>query len=280
MCSHDPSTYTHSRISNALLRECLAEFLGTMVLIMFGDGVVAQTVLSAGGAGSALSIHICWGLAVLFGILVSAGVSGAHLNPAVSIALAAFGKFDWRKLGPYIASQMLGAFTGAALVYSVYIDSLNAYDGGVRTVTGPTATAGIFSTYPQPYMTHLCSFWTEMVGSALLMGGIFAIGDSKNANLPGAAGPFTVAALVASIGMAFGYPTVCASHDGFLLVGVHATVGAIVLLYKEKGDVCICTTASAELQLSTCDHVCKSTLLYHCPYGCKPIIGMWRFRVR
>lgn len=191
-----------------MLRECLAEFLGTMILIMFGDGVVAQTVLSANGAGSALSIHLCWGLAVLFGILMSAGVSGAHLNPAVSLALAAFGRFDWRKLGPYIAAQFLGAFTGAALVYSVYIDLLNAYDGGVRSVTGPTATAGIFSTYPQPYMSHLNSFWTEIVGSALLMGGIFAIGDSKNANLPGAAGPFTVAALVVSIGCAFGYPTV------------------------------------------------------------------------
>lgn len=190
-----------------LARECLAEFYGTMILIIIGDGVVAQTVLSNNGAGSALSIHICWGLAVLFGVLASAGVSGAHLNPAVSLTLSIFGRFEWKKLGPYIAAQMAGAFMGAAMVYGFYIDSFNAYDGGVRSAVGETATAGIFATYPQPYMSIPNALWCELWGTAMLLGGIFAIGDSQNANLPAGFGPFAVAALVMAIGMSMGFPT-------------------------------------------------------------------------
>ena len=81
-----------------LVRELLAEFLGTFVLITFGVGVVAQAVLSANAAGSPLSINIAWGLAVTMGCYVAGGVTGAHLNPAVSLALAAHRRFPWRKV--------------------------------------------------------------------------------------------------------------------------------------------------------------------------------------
>ena len=94
-----------------IVREILAEFLGTFVLIVFGVGVVAQTVLSAGSAGSPLSINIAWGLAVTMGCYVAAGVTGAHLNPAVSLALAVHRRFPWGKVAPYVAAQMAGAFT-------------------------------------------------------------------------------------------------------------------------------------------------------------------------
>ena len=99
-------------------REMLAEFLGTLVLLIFGLGVVAQTVLSRQTAGSMLSINICWGIAVMMGCYVSAGVTGAHLNPAVTIALAVHRRFPWTKVGPYIAAQFAAALVASALVFA------------------------------------------------------------------------------------------------------------------------------------------------------------------
>src|SRR5262245_65788465 len=92
-----------------LLREALAEFLGTFILIVFGVGVVAQVVLSRQTAGSYLSINLAWGLAVTMGCYVSAGVTGAHLNPAVTLALAGHRRFPWKKVAVYAAAQLAGA---------------------------------------------------------------------------------------------------------------------------------------------------------------------------
>src|SRR3954463_16381554 len=123
-------------MSSALRREMLAEFLGTFVLIVFGVGVVAQTVLSKGAAGSTLSINIAWGLAVTMGCYVSAGVTGAHLNPAVTLALAVHRRFPWNKVAPYTLAQMAGAFVASVVVYATYHEALTAFDGGIRQVTG------------------------------------------------------------------------------------------------------------------------------------------------
>src|SRR4249920_3608242 len=114
-------------MSNALSRELLAEFFGTFILIVFGVGVVAQTVLSKQGAGSPLSINIAWGLAVTMGCYVSAGVTGAHLNPAVTLALAVHRRFPANKVGPYVLAQMLGAFVASAVVYLTYHEALTAF---------------------------------------------------------------------------------------------------------------------------------------------------------
>src|SRR5438034_7965453 len=97
-------------------RELLAEFFGTFILIVFGVGVVAQVVLSRQTAGSYLSINLAWGLAVTMGCYVSAGVTGAHLNPAVTLALAVHRRFPWNKLAPYAVSQLAGAFVASAIV--------------------------------------------------------------------------------------------------------------------------------------------------------------------
>src|SRR5205809_5315338 len=104
-------------MSRGLSRELLAEFFGTFILIVFGVGVVAQTVLSKGTAGSTLSINIAWGLAVTMGCYVSAGVTGAHLNPAVTLALAVHRRFPWAKVAPYALAQMAGAFAASVVVY-------------------------------------------------------------------------------------------------------------------------------------------------------------------
>ena len=188
-----------------LNRELLAEFFGTFVLIVFGVGVVAQTVLSGNSAGSPLGINITWGLAVVMGCYVSAGVSGAHLNPAVTLAAAVHRGFPWRKVLPYVVGQTAGAFVAAAVVYLVYREGLTAFDGGVRQVTGPLGTAGIFATYPQPYLTTFPGgFIDQVVGTAILVGVILGITDQRNAPAPAGLAPVIVGLLVVGIGTAFG----------------------------------------------------------------------------
>ena len=96
-------------------REVAAEFLGTFVLIVFGAGVVAQVVLSGGTAGGYLSINLGWGLAVTMGVYAAGGVSGAHINPAVTVALAVHRRFPWKKVLPYCAGQFAGAFVASVV---------------------------------------------------------------------------------------------------------------------------------------------------------------------
>jgi MIP family channel proteins len=184
----------------------LAEFLGTFVLIVFGVGVVAQVVLSKQTAGTFLSINIAWGLAVTMGCYVSAGVTGAHLNPAVTLALAAHRKFPWSKVLPYSFAQLAGAFVASAVVYVTYHEALGAFDGGLRQVAGPQGTAGIWATYPQPFLsTFPGGFIDQVVGTALLVGVIFGISDSRNSPAPAGVAPVIVGLLVLLIGAAFGF---------------------------------------------------------------------------
>src|SRR5436190_12824127 len=184
----------------------LAEFLGTFILIVFGLGVVAQTVLSKGAAGSTLSINIAWGLAVTMGCYVSAGVTGAHLNPAVTVALAVHRRFAWSKVVPYSLAQLAGAFAASAVVFVTYREALYAFDGGLRQVIGPQGTAGIWATYPQPFLsTFPGGFLDQVVGTALLVGVIFGITDSRNSPAPAGLAPVIVGLLVLLIGATFGF---------------------------------------------------------------------------
>ena len=192
-------------MSRETLREVLAECLGTFVLILFGAGVVAQYIVSKQVNGSYLAINLAWGLGVVMGCYVSAGVSGAHLNPAVTLAMGVHRGFPWRKVLPYIAGQFVGAFVAAAVVYLTYREGLTAFDGGVRQVTGPLATAGIFATYPQPYLTTFPGgFIDQVVGTAILVGVILGITDQRNSPAPAGLAPVVVGLLVVGIGMAFG----------------------------------------------------------------------------
>ena len=177
-------------------REAAAEFLGTFLILVFGTASVAQKILSNGTAGSPLAIHLSWGLAVTMGIYASAGVSGAHLNPAVTLAFAAFRDFPWRKVPAYFLAQTAGAFAGAAVTFVTYREAFDAFDGGVRQVAGDKATAGIFATYPQPFLSAVPGgFVDQVVGTALLLLVIFALGDRRNAG-PASGGPVLVGALV------------------------------------------------------------------------------------
>lgn len=187
-------------------REALAEFLGTFVLILFGAGVVAQSVLSQNAASSYLSINLSWGLGVTMGCYVAGGVSGAHLNPAVTLALALLRGFPWRKVAPYVAAQVAGAFVAAAVVYITYHEAFAAFDGGVRQVLGAKGTAGIFATYPRPFLsTFPGGFIDQIVGTAILMGVIFAISDARNVPPPAGLAPLLVGLLVVGIGASFGF---------------------------------------------------------------------------
>lgn len=186
-------------------REAAGEFFGTFILIAFGVGVVAQTVLSKELNGSYLAINLGWGLAVMLGVYASAGVSGAHINPAVTLALAVHRGFPWSKVAPYVLAQTAGAFAGAVLVYATYREAFSAFDGGIRLVEGATATAGIFATYPQAYLSTAGGFVDQVVGTMLLMAGVLALTDQRNAAPPSYLTAPLVGLLVVAIGVAFGF---------------------------------------------------------------------------
>lgn len=189
-------------IKNQLLREALAELIGTMVMICFGDGVVAQVVLSDNAKGTYANINWCWGLAVTFGIYICGGVSGAHLNPAVTVSLAVFKKFEWYKVPAYVLAQVIGAFLGALWVFLIYYPAFNQMDPN-RTMD----YASIFATYPQDFESQASAFFTEVFGTALLLGVIIAVGDEQNQPCNMYTKPIAVGLLVVAIGMAFGYNT-------------------------------------------------------------------------
>jgi len=187
-------------------REAAAEFLGTFVLIVFGTAVVAQVVLSGQSHGGYLSINIAWGLAVTMGVYVAGGVTGAHLNPAVTLAVAVHRGFPWSKVLPYVVAQTAGAFTGALVTFVTYRAAFGHFDGGTRQVTGPHGTAGIFATYPQDFLVAFPDgVIDQVVGTALLIAVIFALTDQKNLAPEGRIVPIHFGLLVVLIGMTFGF---------------------------------------------------------------------------
>ena len=188
--------------ARTLLGECSAEFAGTFILILFGVGVVAQVV--AGGIGDHDSIAWAWGIGVTMGVYVSARISGAHINPAVTIALAAFRGFAWRKVLPYIGAQFLGAFVAALVVRWNYNAVLEKFDPGLTI-----KSQGVFSTLPGNGNVELGvgvwgGFLDQIIGTAILMLVILAIVDLRNTAPAANLGPFIIGLLVVGIGMAWG----------------------------------------------------------------------------
>lgn len=186
------------------LREFFAELLGTFILMIFGIGSVAQAVLSRNALGSALSIHWSWGFGVALGVSSSAGVTGGHLNPAVSLAMVSMNRLNLRKFCVYALGQYIGSFLGAVVCYLVYMDALNNFDGGHRQVTGVNATAGIWATYPQEYVTTWTGLGDQIFGTAILLICVLALTDPNHFGPGSALTPFCVGGVVVVIGMTFG----------------------------------------------------------------------------
>ena len=182
--------------------ELFAEFAGTCILILFGVGVVAQVVTGGGALGDHDSIAWAWGLGVTFGVYTAARISGAHLNPAVTVALAAFAGFSWRKVLPYSLAQLAGAFVAALVVRFVYADAISAVDPGFTL-----KTQGIFSTLPGNGALDVSlqsALIDQVVGTAILLFLIMAVTDARNDAPVSWIAPVVVGLLVVGIGMAWG----------------------------------------------------------------------------
>lgn len=189
-----------------LIGECSAEFFGTMLLILFGCGVVAQVVTGGtplstapGATGDYNSVAWGWGLGVAMAVYVAGRLSGAHLNPAVTVALATFKGFPARKIGPYVAAQVAGAFVGALLVRFTYSDLIHNADPNHTK-----ATQGIFSTSPDSGVTLYTAFCDQVIGTAILVAVIFALTSAVNNPPLANMGPLLVGLLVVAIGLGWG----------------------------------------------------------------------------
>ncbi|EIM05315.1 glycerol MIP family channel protein [Planococcus antarcticus DSM 14505] len=180
------------------LTEFLAELIGTMILIIFGAGVVAGVVLKDSKAENSgwVVITIAWGLAVTMGVYAVGNFSGAHINPAVTLGFAVVGDFPWAKVPVYITAQILGAIIGAAIVFFNYLPHWK------RTKDAETKL-GVFATIPairQPF-SNLVS---EIIGTAVLVMGLLFIGANEFTE---GLNPLIVGALIVAIGMSLGGTT-------------------------------------------------------------------------
>ncbi|XP_035386254.1 aquaporin-3a isoform X2 [Electrophorus electricus] len=187
-------------IQNKLLRQGLAECLGTLILVMFGCGSVAQLVLSEGSHGIFLAVNLAFGFAVTLGILVCGQVSGGHLNPAVTFALCLLGREKWRKFPVYFFFQTLGAFLGAGVIFGMYYDAMH-----IRADRDKKLPIGIFATYPSEHLSIVNGFFDQLIGTAALIVCILAIVDPYNNPIPQGLEAFTVGFTVLVIGLSMGF---------------------------------------------------------------------------
>ena len=205
------------------LGEMIGEFFGTMVLILFGDGCVATVFLFSNiGSGNAstpfatewIVIILGWGLAVMLGIYVAGSISGAHINPAVTLALAATGRLPWSKVLPYWLAQILGAFVAGGILYFVYQGALvhalavnHLTIGQIAQQTTGNGYGWIFYTFPKGFVGTFGAFGDEFVGTALLVGLILAIVDGRNQPVQSNLNPLIIGFLIVAIGASFGLNT-------------------------------------------------------------------------
>lgn len=191
----------------------IAEFLGTAILILLGDGVVANVLLSKskGEASGWIVITFGWGMGVALAVYAVGAVSGAHINPAVTIGLASIGEFPWIDVPGYIIAQFLGAAVGAVLVYLTYLPHWGVTDD-------PGLKLAVFSTGPE-VRDYPKNAVTEIIGTAMLVLGVLGItagaagavgetaGEQLQALFGGGIAPLIVGLLVFSIGLSLGGPT-------------------------------------------------------------------------
>jgi len=190
----------------------LGEFIGTMILIIFGAGSVANHLLgkTKGHGGGPLFVSTAWGLGVAIAAYSVGHVSGAHLNPAITVSLATIGSFPWQRVPGYCLAQLAGAFLGAVLVWLAYLPHW-------RETPDPAAKLAVFSTAPA-IRTMPANFLCEVIGTAVLLFGVLALGAAaQEIKTPGeidlsilygkGISPLLVGFLVWAIGLALGGPT-------------------------------------------------------------------------
>lgn len=199
-------------LKSSLAKETLSEFLGTFIMIVLGCGTVAQAILSRGRAGGVVTISVGFSMAVVMAIYVTGGVSGGHINPAVSFAMCLFGRMKWYKLPFYVGAQFLGAFVGAAALFGIYYDGLMSFAGGQLLIVGENATALIFATYPAPYLSLTNAFADQVVATMFLLMIVFAIFDGRNLGVPRGLEPIAVGLLIIVISSSLGLNSGCAMN--------------------------------------------------------------------
>jgi len=181
-----------------MFEKFLAEVFGTGILIILGDGVVAGVLLARSKAQNSgwIVITLGWGLAVMVAIYVAGPISGAHLNPAVTLGLASIGATPWNEVPVYLAGEFLGAFLGAVIVYYHYLPHWGLTED-------PGLKLAVFSTGPAVRST-VSNLMSEIIGTFILVFGVLAIGTGK---VPTGLGALIVGLLVVAIGLSLGGPT-------------------------------------------------------------------------
>ncbi|VDC04671.1 unnamed protein product [Peniophora sp. CBMAI 1063] len=194
------------------IREPAAEALGCMILILFGNGVDCQVVLSGNtgvapsAKGSYLSISFLWAVGASLGVWCSAGISGGHNNPVITLMLAIFRGFPWKKVPGYVIGQIFGAWMGAMLTYANYFHAIDVYEGGkgIRTTPG---TASLFATYALDYLPAAACFFDEVLGTFILVVVVFAVTDKRNGPPPAGLLPLVIFILILGLGAGWGMQT-------------------------------------------------------------------------
>ena len=191
-------------MKSTLARECLAEFLGTWLFMTFGCGTVAMVKLFGHGIpgeivnGGYTNIVIGWGLGVMLAVYLTVRISSAHLNPAITLALAVYRGFPWRKVLPYALAQTAGAFTAAALVFWNYLPAFHQADPGLAT------TGGVFTTFPAFPGQPMVGLLDQIIGTALLLITVLAVTDDRNQAPHRTLQPVVIGLIVVLIGISFG----------------------------------------------------------------------------
>jgi glycerol uptake facilitator protein len=196
----------------------VGEFLGTFVLVFFGCGSVAAAVLTGAQVGI-FQVAIVWGLGIATAIYLTGSLSGAHLNPAITVAFATWTDFPWRKVPLYVAAQLAGAFVASLALYAAFRGQFHAYEAAhqiVRGAPGSEATAMIFGEFfPNPAgkplaaearatVSHATAFFIEAIGTGILAVVIFGCVDETNRSRPGVLTPATIGLTITILISLFG----------------------------------------------------------------------------
>ncbi|KAF9045603.1 aquaporin-like protein [Panaeolus papilionaceus] len=202
-----------SRI-RSVIREPMAEMIGVATFVIIGTGVDCSVVLStnpnvvSSPRGDFLSVNFGWAIVcpgLALGAWISGGISGGHLNPAVTLALATWRGFPWRKVPQYLLAQVLGGLIGSALVYANYVQAIDIFEGGhdIRT----RATASLFATYALDYLNTGTAFAVELFGACILTFMVLAMTDKKNNAIPHGLLPIGLFLVLLGLGVSLGMQT-------------------------------------------------------------------------